>query len=176
MKKHIYIILVVFPLMLAGCAPHYIIPRSDSYSMHEFAQIGENYNKLLYTKSGKRIHFNELNVKSDTVYLRTGDPSGAANAVPLSDVKTISMASKITTPFWGTVAGVGVGVGVAALLNSGGNNNFGSAISYAILPPVIGFTGAMIGHGIDNKNAYSGYYRIIAGGTSYRIKPMKSRE
>lgn len=173
MKKHVYIISLILPLMLAGCAPRYIIPKSDSYTTNDFAKIGANYNKFLYTKSGKRIHFNELNVKSDTVYLRTGGPSGSASSVPLSDVKMISLSSKISSPFWGTFAGVGVGIGISALLNSGGTNNFGSAITYAILPSVVGFGGAMIGHGIDNRNAYSGYYRITPDGGAYRIQPMK---
>ncbi len=173
MKKHIYIIALILPLILAGCAPHYIIPRSNSYSTKEFAQIGGNYNKFLYTKSGKRIHFSELNIKSDTVYLRTGDASVSTSAVPLSDVKLIGLAPKISSPFWGTFAGVGVGIGISALLNSGGTNNFGSAITYAILPSVVGFTGAMIGHGIDNRNAYSGYYRITPDGGLYRIQQMK---
>ncbi|HKI44111.1 MAG TPA: hypothetical protein VKA08_02145 [Balneolales bacterium] len=173
MEKRIYIISLILPLMLVGCAPHYIIPKSNSYSTKEFAQLGGNYNKFLYTKSGKRIHFNELNIKSDTVYLHAEDPSVSTSSVPFSDVKMISLSSKISSPFWGTFAGVGVGIGISALLNSGGTNNFGSAITYAILPSVIGFGGAMIGHGIDNKNAYKGYYRITPDGGNYRIQPMK---
>lgn len=174
MKKHICTSIVILQLLiLAGCAPHYIVPKSNSYSANEFTKFSQNYGKTLYTKNEKGVHFDEMTVKGDSVYV--SKDGGSTKAVALSNVVMINLSPRVSATFWGAFAGLGVGVGTAALIASG-SNKFGSAITYAILPPVFGAAGGLIGEGINKRNAYAGNYRVITDGNSYRVKPMRPKK
>lgn len=174
MRRIVMGISIVVLVLMSGCVPHDIASESDSYTLAEFTKISQNYGKALYTKSGKTIHFGKMNIARDTIYLADKEKklSGKARKVPLSDVRMIGLAPRVSATFWGASTGVAVGVGTSVILASG-SHSFGPAISFAIIPPVLGLAGGMIGHGIDRKSAYSGYYRIIPDGASYRLQSME---
>lgn len=174
-KRRVYIsISIGLLIMLAECAPHDIASQLESYTPDEFAQFSRDYRKTVITKSGKEIHFSIMNIARDTVYLseKAEEPSETAKAVPVSNVKIIDLAPRVSASFWSAGAGVAAGIGTSVILASG-SHSFVPAISFAIIPPVLGFAGGMIGHGIDSKNAYMGYYQIISVGTNYILQPIK---
>ena len=173
-KRHLSILISMISLVIAsGCASHRMVQKSYNYSPEQFAVVSKNYRKMLITQSGKRIRFDHMKLVRDSVYLSgKKSDSEADRIIPLPDVKTIELVPRTTVTFWSSFAGVVAGIGTAALLSSG-SNNFGSAISYAILPPVLGFGGGLIGHGIDKKEMYAGNYQLVPEGSTYRIRPAR---